>query len=94
MDHLTLWSANQQPSACRKSGILVHEVEEEYLFERQPAESGYRINLTHEVLVDKLVLCVPFHTIVESFGDGKEFDELEKAVQCLVEGSDDRLPSG
>lgn len=94
MDHLSLGGSHEQSGACSEGGILVHEIEEKYLLERQLGERGDGIDLAHEVLVDKLVLCVPFHAVVEALGDGQQIDELQETVESLVEGSDDWLPSG
>lgn len=33
VDHLSLGSSHEQPGACSEGGILVHEIEEKYLFE-------------------------------------------------------------
>lgn len=94
MDDLALRSTNQQASASGKGRVLIHEVEEEDLFEGQLAQLGHCINFLHEILVDKLILSVPLHAIVEALGDGQKFYELEEAVQGMVEGADDGLPAG
>jgi hypothetical protein len=92
MNHLTLRSSDQQPSAGRKGGVFVHEVEEEYLFEGKMTQHCNCIHFLHEILMDKLVLGVPLNAIVESLGDGKQLHELNEPVEGLIEGLDDGLP--
>lgn len=93
MDHFSLGSPHEQASAGSEGGILVHEIEEEDLFEGQLAQRGHCIDFLHEILMDKLVLGVPLHPVVEALRDGKQLHEFEEAVESVVEGTDDGLPT-
>jgi len=69
MQNFTLGSSNENPSAGLESGVLIHKVEEEDLFERQVAQLGNRINFCHEILIFELVFGKPFNSAVEPLGN-------------------------
>ena len=93
VDDLSFRGSDQQPSACGKGRVFIHEIKEEDLLERQVAEGGHSVDFFYEILMDELVLCVPFYSVVKTFRDGKQIDEFQEPVKGLVEGLDDRRPT-
>ena len=93
VNHLSFRGPDEQSSAGSECRVLIHEIEEEDLLKRQVTECCHCINLLHEILMDKLILGVPLHSIVEALRNRQQIHELQKAVESLVEGTDDGLPT-
>lgn len=67
---------DQEAGAGSKGGEFIGEVVEEDFFKGITTEFGEGINLCHEILMLELIFSVPLYSVVETFRNWQEINEL------------------
>jgi hypothetical protein len=52
------------------------------------------LDFSNEILMLELVLCEPLYSIEKAFWDREKVEEVKESFKWLLEGLDDRCPSG
>ena len=85
--------SNQKASTGWESWKFIHEIVEKDFFKRIATQFSQSIYLSNKILVFKFCSCIQLDSVVESFWDWEQVDELHKTSQRMHEVSDNRSPS-